>query len=328
MKDIVLIKDFHPIDLTSLEIASRLSNFYKVFIYINPSSPTYKEDAAIINLGLADFNLIGKVEIISNLDFNNKDCIFIQLDKKLGKFDKSIECKYNSSIFSLDDNSLQVDLPYIESEDILKGRNFYTSISILNYFVKYKRYFAKKVLSYLSISRYNHIVNVANLAYLIAKSNSLDPYLAFKGGYYHDLTRNSSLFTKYNDIVDLKYAKYFYNNEIPCFMYHQFTCEYALKDIFKIEDENLFEMIRFHTSANKDMSKLAKVVFAADKIEPGRDYESYYLVNECLLDIDNGFKQVLKANKEYLEGQANYDPKKENLLTISCYECYLNKGEK
>ncbi len=83
MKDIVLIKDFHPIDLTSLEIASRLSNFYRVFIYINTSSPTYKEDAAIINLGLADFNLIGKVEIISNLDFDNKDCIFIQLDNKL-----------------------------------------------------------------------------------------------------------------------------------------------------------------------------------------------------------------------------------------------------
>lgn len=326
MKDLVLVRDFHPIDLTSLEIASRLSNFYRVFIYLDSNISTFEEDYSLIKLGLIDFDLVNKVEIISDLNKLDSYCI-IDLDNKLENKENVIKCKYEEDIFSLNENELSVDLAYIDSTSILEGKCFYTSISILNYIVKYKRYFAKKVLSYLTISRYNHIVNVANLSYLIAKGNNLDPYLAFMGGYYHDLTRNSSLFTKYNNLVDLNFKKYFCNQEIPIFMYHQFTCEYALKDIFKIDNQTLFEIIRFHTSANSNMSKLAKVVFVSDKIEPSRDYESYSLVNSCLIDIDSGFKKVLKANKEFLESNKDYDPKKENLLTLSCYKYYLTKGE-
>ena len=327
MKEIILIKDFNPIDLTSLEIISRLNQFYKVNIFVNSSLPNKDEIISIIKLGLEDYNLINQVNILNisreellKLDSNY---IKIDLDNNISS-DQFIKTKYEQDKFYLNENFLSVDLNYIDNKLIQKGICFYTSISILKYITEYKRYFALDVIKYLSKSRYEHVLRVANISYKIALSNNIDPYKAYQAGYFHDLTRNNSLFLQYKDKVDKKYSKYFPKNIIQDFMYHQFTCEYALKDIFNITDEDIYKACRYHTSGYDNMSKLDKVVFVSDKIEPGRDYPSSYLFVTCLNNIEDGFKAVLKANKDYLESREDYSSINQNLLTIACYKHYLN----
>lgn len=327
MDEIVLIKEFDPIDITSLEIISRLNQFYKVNIFVDSSSYNKDEIISIIKLGLEDINCINQVNILCfskkeliNLDSNYK---LIDLDNNLDDSIKSRKTLYNQDSFYLDDSILSVDLEYIESKSIKKGISFKTSISILNYICEYKRYFACKVIQYMSKSRYEHVLRVAKLAYKIAIANNEDPYLAYQGGYFHDLTRDNSKFIQYKEIVDSKYSKYFPNNIIPDFMYHQFTCEYALKDLFDIDNTALYKACRFHTTGNTNMSTLDKIVFVSDKIEPGRDYPSSNLVNSCINDIEVGFKDVLKANKDYLESKEDYSCINQNQLTIDCYKQYL-----
>jgi len=236
-----------------------------------------------------------------------------------------IKVNYLSNIDKLDINTKNLYLKskkYIDSE-ILKGKCFYTDLKILNHITLFKRYFAKQVASYVSDSRYFHSISVANLAYKVALSNNLDPYKAYMGGYYHDIGRNDDLWRKYYPLVEKENLKYF-PGDIPDYMYHQFTAIYILKDKLKINDPELVEMIKYHTSGNKDMSIYAKIIFAADKIEPTRNFDSTKLVDNLILDANKGFKMVLKANKEYLD---SINCKDHNQFIDDCYNMYL-KGVK
>ena len=70
------------------------------------------------------------------------------------------------------------------------------------------------------------------------------------------------------------------------------------------------------------MSKLAKAIYAADKIEPTRGFDSKELISDMKVNIDNGFLEVLKANREYfIEKNIAYD----NELTKECMEYYLDR---
>ena len=82
------------------------------------------------------------------------------------------------------------------------------------------------------------------------------------------------------------------------------------------------------------MSKIAKIIYSADKIEPGRGYDSSYMepgrgydssymINECLKNYKTGFKLVLKESIIYYKiNKIDY----KNKLTLNCINNYL-KGE-
>ena len=64
--------------------------------------------------------------------------------------------------------------------------------------------------------------------------------------------------------------------------------------------DDICEAIKWHTTGNENMSKLAKIVYASDKIDPLRGYDSKYMIDACVKNIDEGFVLVLKENYEFL----------------------------
>ena len=48
------------------------------------------------------------------------------------------------------------------------------------------------------------------------------------------------------------------------------------------------------------MSKLAKLVYVSDKLDPLRPYDTTPFINECIKDLDIGFIKVLEENLKYL----------------------------
>ena len=107
---------------------------------------------------------------------------------------------------------------------------------------------------------------------------------------------------------------------MPPFSYHQFIGEYIAKTFFGIKDEEVLKAIKYHATGNDDMNPLGKIIYSADKIEPTRGFDSSDLIESCLKNYEEGFIEVLKANKEYLT-----ITKKdiENRLTKSCFNKYL-----
>ena len=107
---------------------------------------------------------------------------------------------------------------------------------------------------------------------------------------------------------------------MPKFAYHQFIGEYILKNDLKIEDEEILNAVKFHCTGSANMSQLGMVVYAADKIEPTRQFDSRFLINSCLKNWKQGFLDTLADNRKYLLAHAKDI---ENRLTDECFKMYL-----
>ena len=132
----------------------------------------------------------------------------------------------------------------------------------------------------LKKERYDHVQSVADYAVYLAGFHNVDPYSAYIAALCHDCTKyldteagQLDYFEKYNiDVTD---------EEKRCpKIHHQITGAHFAKNVFKIEDEDILNAIRYHTTGRKNMSKLEMLVCLADSIEPSRDYEGVEKMRE------------------------------------------------
>jgi len=75
---------------------------------------------------------------------------------------------------------------------------------------------------------------------------------------------------------------------------------------YNINDENILNAIEYHTTGRQNMSRLEKIIYLADFIEPGRDYkgvEGLRVISKESLDravlkaLDNTIKYVIWLEK-------------------------------
>ena len=179
-------------------------------------------------------------------------------------------------------------------------------------------YYMNKVKSFLDEHRFNHSKQVARLAYEIALTNNLsNPDKYYIAGLLHDIGKNISKDESY-DIIDKYYNEY---KDINPTLIHQFIGEYLAINQFDITDEDILKAIKYHATGNKNMNSIGMVVYAADKIEPTRGFDSSELISAMKKDYKSGFVEVLKANLEYFKAKhIDYN----NELTYKCLSYYLD----
>ena len=155
----------------------------------------------------------------------------------------------------------------------------------------------------LSEKRFQHSVNTMKEAVELAKKYGVDEDKARKAGLLHDCGK-------------LK-------NERVGALEHAGLGAKLVKTKYNIYDEDIVNAILYHTTGRTNMSMLEKIVFIADKIESGRDYEGVEeLRKEAYLDIDKAIIMSLERTMEYLKeiGAAIDDRSRETLeyLKESC----------
>ncbi len=145
----------------------------------------------------------------------------------------------------------------------------------------------KKVLkSMLGDKRYNHSVEVAKQAVRLSKIYDADEEKAEIAGLLHDIMKEQDPDIQLKRITDsgivLTQTELMSKN-----LWHQISGMAYVKDVLKIEDEDILNAIRYHTSGRKGMSVLEKVVFISDYTSDDRDY--------------NGVKDMRKLCEKNLE---------------------------
>lgn len=76
---------------------------------------------------------------------------------------------------------------------------------------------------------------------------------------------------------------------------------YIAKNFFGIEDEDVINAIKYHITGRENMSKLEKIVYLADMIEPGRDYNRVDEFRKMAkTDLDKAMYEVLNDNIRHL----------------------------
>lgn len=103
---------------------------------------------------------------------------------------------------------------------------------------------------------------------------------------------------------------------------HQFLGAEKAKRDFGVQDENVLNAIRFHTTAKADMTMLEKLVYTADSLSFDRQYEPIPKLREIAMqDFEKGFKAVLKYTYDKVLAKGNgMHP-----LTEEAKHCYLDK---
>lgn len=226
-----------------------------------------------------------------------------------GKFKFIIASRNNQELVK-DSNYLYLENKSynISSTDIKNGNYKNINPEVKKYIIENNVYVEYQLKKYLTPKRLKHVKSVRDLALKIYKTNKvgLDKNKIITATMLHDVAREYSN-TKLKNIVKKYYPDRV--NELG-YILHQYAGEYIAKKKFYISDETILEAIRWHTTGSDYMSKLAKLVYVSDKLDPLRPYDTTPFINACINDLDEGFIEVLKD-------KLNYSIKKDEVKTMS-----------
>lgn len=203
----------------------------------------------------------------------------------------------------------------------LTNGTFY-QYSVLNYIAENKLYKAKDIYEMYEPSRYEHALSVARLAATIAAPNGVDFRTAYVMGLYHDIGKKTAFTEKGKRIMQTVTKKL---GGMPSWSYHQFVGANIAKRVFGVTEKVVLDAIACHTTGRGEMTAYDKIIYAADKIDPRRGWDSKDFIDMCMEDIDSGFVAVLKNNMRYIDertGATVVDP-----LTRACMKTYLEEDK-
>ncbi|WP_345775204.1 bis(5'-nucleosyl)-tetraphosphatase (symmetrical) YqeK [Mycoplasma sp. ATU-Cv-508] len=152
----------------------------------------------------------------------------------------------------------------------------------------------------LSQKRYRHSLATAKLARQYAALLKTDPEKAYYAGLLHDFTKEWSV-EQHQQFL----KKWHYNaRQYEPYQYHSLTASLWAEHVYQINDPEIVQAIRVHTSLEWELTALDKIVFSADKLSQGRRWEGIQTLRQLILsDFDRGFAQIVAKTWRDLEAQ-------------------------
>jgi nicotinate-nucleotide adenylyltransferase len=128
--------------------------------------------------------------------------------------------------------------------------------------------------------RFIHSVNTANEAVSLAQAYGADMEKAYIAGLLHDVAKGFSAEAIRGIADDIGVEVDEYEKLNPELMHGKVGAAIAKKEL-GIIDEDILSAIKWHTTGHKNMSLLEKIIYIADIIEPGRNFQETELLR-CL----------------------------------------------
>ena len=149
-----------------------------------------------------------------------------------------------------------------------------------------------KIQEMLPEKRYKHSLNVANCAVKLSEIYGCDKEKAYIAGIAHDC------------------AKYLNKDEIEkdnLALSHSLIGSYIAKYEFGINDKDIINAIKYHTTGKEDMDIIEKIIYIADLIEEDRDFPGVEELRDLvynkeldkalLISFNNTIKFVIENNQ-------------------------------
>ena len=163
------------------------------------------------------------------------------------------------------------------------------------------------IKTHLKPSRLEHTYGVSEEAAKLAEHYGEDPEKARTAALFHDMFRSTvvSMLDAYADEFGLP-AELKNNPNLA----HGKIAAAVLKRDYGVADEDFLNAVAYHTTGREGMSKLEKIIFLADAVEPGRNYPSVEEARRLAYeDLNRACLNVLENTVEYIKGKGEYlDP--------------------
>ncbi len=156
----------------------------------------------------------------------------------------------------------------------------------------------------LSNKRYAHTLRVAETAEHLAKLHGLDPERARLAGLLHDTAREIGKEELLRVAEEDGLPVGNFERERPILLHGPVAAELAREDL-GVEDGEVLDAVRAHTTGEPGMGPLALALFVADKIEPGREQSGV----EDLRDLAH--MSLHRAARAALEDSISYNERRD-----------------
>lgn len=127
--------------------------------------------------------------------------------------------------------------------------------------------------------RYIHTIGVTDTAMALAEQFGQNPKKAEIAAILHDSCKYADREWMKQTIIEQKMDSTLlvYHHEL----WHGPVGAYVAKQEFGVEDEDMLNAIRFHTTGRIGMSDLEKIIYIADMIEPNRKFPDVDMLREA-----------------------------------------------
>lgn len=170
-----------------------------------------------------------------------------------------------------------------------------------------------------SDQRKEHIEGVVATADALAIRYGADRQKTRLAALSHDLYRGVKADALNIYVKQLGLPKKYFDN---CNLAHaKVAAEMLMKD-FGIDDEDVLNAVRYHTTGRPNMSTLEKVIFLADSIEPARNYPGLEEIRKTAeIDLDQACLMCLERTIDYINKKGYFlDPD-----TLDARDWFLKK---
>lgn len=177
--------------------------------------------------------------------------------------------------------------------------------------------FVQEALALEKPNRRAHSIRVALTAASRAAALKIPERKVIAAALFHDCAKNIS--------ADSPLLEGFIPPcDVPNSVWHQYAGEFLARTRYGVEDEDVLNAIKYHTSGRENMSPLEELIFLADMVEPERNYDVVEKLRALFYEGDT----LAKCMEEALKGTLLHLEKKGALvynLTREAYEFYSRK---
>ena len=170
--------------------------------------------------------------------------------------------------------------------------------------------------------RFEHTLGVALTAAMLGRIYGADPEKCEVAGLLHDCAKCYSdqelIILCGNNSIHLSEAVF----RSPQLL-HSIYGPFEAKDRYHIEDPEILDAIRYHTTGKPEMGMLSQIIFVSDYIEPHRDQALHLneLRREAFTDLDRCTYRILDDTISYLTNKGT-EVASDSLEAYKYYERY------
>ncbi|MDE5978395.1 MAG: bis(5'-nucleosyl)-tetraphosphatase (symmetrical) YqeK [Turicibacter sp.] len=178
-----------------------------------------------------------------------------------------------------------------------------------------------QVKEQLPIKRYNHTLGVMQISEQLARRYNASIESAQIAALLHDIAKNlpnELLKEKLEEANESEYLNY------SPLVWHAPVGAIITKDTYRINDLEILNAIKYHTTGRPAMTLLEKIVFLADYIEPNRTQPGVEKIRELAInDLDRAIAQTLFDTVSYLSRKGDTEIHPDTVAAYEYYRQYL-----
>lgn len=177
---------------------------------------------------------------------------------------------------------------------------------------------------HLSEKRRVHTEGVRKTAVELARLYGADEKKAETAALFHDMYRGLSAEILNGYVKQLGLDDKYLNN---CNLAHGKIAAVAMQEDFGIQDPDILNAVSYHTTGRPGMSKLEKIIYIADAIEPNRDYPGVEQLRKAAFqNLDKACLMSLSNTIEFVTANGNFLDE-ETILAKEYFEHIITEKE-